>query len=91
LQVARRRRRRRRQRLRRAPLLQLPARSVGACPRSRLMAVNFYGKHKMAGVNECFSVGSVVMCTNCFDEEIEGEVLGFEPTTKMLILSILLL
>ncbi|XP_025422983.1 protein LSM12 homolog A [Sipha flava] len=50
------------------------------------MAVNFYGKHKMAGVNECFSVGSVVMCTNCFDEEIEGEVLGFEPTTKMLIL-----
>lgn len=43
----------------------------------------------MAGVNECFSIGSVVMCTNCFDEEIEGEVLGFEPTTKMLILSIL--
>lgn len=40
----------------------------------------------MAGVNECFSIGSVVMCTNCFDEEIEGEVLGFEPTTKMLIL-----
>ncbi|XP_015370071.1 PREDICTED: protein LSM12 homolog A-like [Diuraphis noxia] len=50
------------------------------------MAINFYGKHKMAGVNECFSIGSVVMCTNCFDEEIEGEVLGFEPTTKMLIL-----
>nr|QBH72790.1 hypothetical protein [Essigella californica] len=50
------------------------------------MAINFYGKHKMAGVNECFSIGSIVMCTNCFDEEIEGEVLGFEPTTKMLIL-----
>ncbi|XP_050441736.1 protein LSM12 homolog A [Adelges cooleyi] len=50
------------------------------------MAINFYGKHKMAGVNECFSIGSVVMCTNCFDEEIEGEVLGFEPNTKMLIL-----
>ncbi|XP_050520948.1 protein LSM12 homolog A-like [Daktulosphaira vitifoliae] len=50
------------------------------------MAINFYGKHKMAGVNECFSIGSIVVCTNCFDEEIEGEVLGFEPNTKMLIL-----
>ena len=47
--------------------------------------VNF----KMAGVSECFSIGSIVACKTCFSKEIEGEVLAFDPQTKMLILSIL--
>lgn len=45
----------------------------------------------MAGVNECFSIGSTVSCTTCFKQVIEGDVLAFDPTTKMLILSILFL
>lgn len=44
---------------------------------------------KMAGVSECFSIGSIVACKTCFSKEIEGEVLAFDPQTKMLILSIL--
>ncbi|KDQ97900.1 LSM12-like protein A [Zootermopsis nevadensis] len=44
----------------------------------------------MAGVNECFSIGSIVACKTCYNKEIEGEVLAFDPQTKMLILSILL-
>lgn len=47
-------------------------------------------KQKMAGVNECFSIGSIVACKTCYNKEIEGEVLAFDPQTKMLILSILL-
>lgn len=47
-------------------------------------------RHKMAGVNECFSIGSIVACKTCYNKEIEGEVLAFDPQTKMLILSILL-
>lgn len=43
----------------------------------------------MAGVSECFSIGSTVACTTCFKQNIEGEVLAFDPSTKMLILSIL--
>lgn len=43
----------------------------------------------MAGVNECFSIGSTVSCTTCFKQVIEGDVLAFDPSTKMLILSIL--
>ncbi|KAG8236131.1 hypothetical protein J437_LFUL001609 [Ladona fulva] len=43
-------------------------------------------KVKMAGVNECFSIGSVVACKTCYNKEIEGEVLAFDPQTKMLIL-----
>lgn len=43
---------------------------------------------KMAAV-DCFSIGSTVMCTTCFNEEFEGEVLAFDHNTKMLILSIL--
>ncbi|EDW27444.1 GL20272 [Drosophila persimilis] len=37
-------------------------------------------------VNDCFSIGSTVMCTTCFNEEVEGEVLAFDHNTKMLIL-----
>ena len=44
----------------------------------------------MAGVNECFSIGSIVACRTCYNKDIEGEVLAFDPQTKMLILSILL-
>ncbi|XP_063219939.1 protein LSM12 isoform X2 [Bacillus rossius redtenbacheri] len=43
----------------------------------------------MAAVNECFSLGSTVACKTCFKQEIEGEVLAFDPQTKMLILSAL--
>lgn len=41
----------------------------------------------MAGVSECFSIGSIVACTTCFKQNIEGEVMAFDPSTKMLILS----
>ena len=40
----------------------------------------------MAAVNDCFSIGSTVLCTTCFNEEVEGEVLAFDHNTKMLIL-----
>ncbi|KAG7210798.1 hypothetical protein KM043_012289 [Ampulex compressa] len=40
----------------------------------------------MAGANDCFSIGSTVACKTCYEEEIEGEVLAFDPQTKMLIL-----
>lgn len=43
----------------------------------------------MAAVSDCFTVGSTVACTTCFHKNIEGEVLAFDPETKMLILSIL--
>ncbi|KAM7348781.1 LSM12 homolog a isoform 1-T1 [Cochliomyia hominivorax] len=40
----------------------------------------------MAAVNDCFSIGSTVMCTTMFNEEFEGEVLAFDYNTKFLIL-----
>lgn len=44
----------------------------------------------MAGlVQDCFSIGSTVACTTCYNQNIEGEVLAFDQQTKMLILSIL--
>lgn len=43
----------------------------------------------MTGVSECFSIGSTVSCVTCFKQAIEGDVLAFDPSTKMLILSIL--
>lgn len=43
----------------------------------------------MAGVSDCFGIGSIVYCKTCYNKEIEGEVLAFDPQTKMLILSIL--
>jgi len=41
----------------------------------------------MAAVNDCFQLGSIVSCTTCFHDEVEGEVMGFDHNTKMLILS----
>lgn len=46
-------------------------------------------RSKMAGVSDCFGIGSIVACKTCYNKEIEGEVLAFDPQTKMLILSIL--
>lgn len=43
----------------------------------------------MAAVGDCFTIGSTVSCTTCFNQNIEGEVLAFDHQTKMLILSIL--
>ncbi|XP_011305293.1 protein LSM12 homolog [Fopius arisanus] len=40
----------------------------------------------MAGVSDWFSIGSTVACKTCYHKEIEGEVLAFDPQTKMLIL-----
>ncbi|KAH8286802.1 hypothetical protein KR018_011758, partial [Drosophila ironensis] len=37
-------------------------------------------------VNDCFTIGSTVVCTTCFNDEVEGEVLAFDHNTKMLIL-----
>lgn len=45
----------------------------------------------MAGASDYFSIGSTVACKTCYNQEIEGEVLAFDPQTKMLILSILFL
>lgn len=38
---------------------------------------------------ELLNRGSIVSCTTCFNQTIEGGVMAFDPTTKMLILSIL--
>ncbi|XP_036147626.1 protein LSM12 homolog [Monomorium pharaonis] len=40
----------------------------------------------MAGASDWFSIGSTVLCKTCHEKEIEGEVLAFDPQTKMLIL-----
>jgi len=42
----------------------------------------------MAGVSECFSIGSTISCTTCFKQVIEGDVLAFDSSTKMLILKL---
>lgn len=36
--------------------------------------------------SDCFTIGSIVATKTCYNEEIEGEVLAFDPQTKMLIL-----
>lgn len=40
----------------------------------------------MAGASDYFSIGSTVACKTCYNQDIEGEVLAFDPQTKMLIL-----
>ncbi|XP_055316892.1 LSM12 homolog A-like [Sitodiplosis mosellana] len=40
----------------------------------------------MAAVSDCFSIGSMVSCTTCFKQSVEGEVLAFDQMSKMLIL-----
>lgn len=44
----------------------------------------------MAEGSEYFQIGSLVMCETLNKKKVEGEVLAFDPQTKMLILSILL-
>ncbi|XP_018561545.1 protein LSM12 homolog [Anoplophora glabripennis] len=43
----------------------------------------------MAAVSDFFSLGSVVWCRTCYNKEVEGEVLAFDPQTKILILKCL--
>lgn len=43
----------------------------------------------MAAVSDCFSLGSTIWCRTCYDKEVEGEVVAFDPQSKFLILSIL--
>lgn len=38
---------------------------------------------------ELINRGSIVSCQTCFNQTIEGGVMAFDPTTKILILSIL--
>jgi len=38
-------------------------------------------------VPECFSIGSTVAVTTCYDGLIEGKVMAFDLATKLLILS----
>ncbi|KAG5891104.1 hypothetical protein JTB14_028492 [Gonioctena quinquepunctata] len=40
----------------------------------------------MAAVSDFFSLGSIVWCRTCYNKEIEGEVLAFDPPSKILIL-----
>lgn len=41
----------------------------------------------MAQMQDCFSLGSTVAVTTCYDESIEGQVMAFDLNTKLLILS----
>jgi len=41
---------------------------------------------RMATDLEFFNVGTTVSCRTCLDKEIEGEVLAFDSTTRMLII-----
>ena len=38
---------------------------------------------------EYFSIGSIVACTTCYQQKIQGEVVAFDEGTKMLAISIL--
>ncbi|XP_044732586.1 protein LSM12 homolog [Chrysoperla carnea] len=37
-------------------------------------------------MGDCFTIGSIVICKTCYNQEIEGEVVAFDPQSKMLIL-----
>lgn len=43
-------------------------------------------KAKMAEGSEYFTVGSIVTCKSCYNQKFEGEVVAFDPHSKMLIL-----
>lgn len=62
----------------------------GVATRGRTERLRSSRQSKMAGASDWFSIGSTVVCKTCHDKEIEGEVMAFDPQTKMLILSILL-
>ncbi|KAK7072455.1 protein with role in RNA processing [Halocaridina rubra] len=40
----------------------------------------------MAESSECFNIGSLVSCKTCFNEDLQGEVLAFDPNVKLLTL-----
>ena len=64
--------------------------SVKAAIGSKVFEEIFVQRIEMAGlVQDCFSIGSTVACTTCYNQNYEGEVLAFDQQTKMLILSIL--
>ncbi|RXG68274.1 Protein LSM12-like protein B [Armadillidium vulgare] len=44
----------------------------------------------MAEANDCFNVfnvGSIVSCKTCFNEDVQGEVLAYDPTINTILLS----
>ncbi|XP_033761703.1 protein LSM12 homolog [Pecten maximus] len=41
-------------------------------------------KIEMAQDGEYFSIGSIVSCTTCYNQKLQGEVLAFDEGTKML-------
>ena len=43
-------------------------------------------KHDQEKLYETITVGTTVSCRTCLDKEIEGEVLTFDSTTRMLII-----
>jgi hypothetical protein len=43
-------------------------------------------KHDQEKLFETITVGTTVSCRTCLDKEIEGEVLAFDSTTRMLII-----
>jgi len=57
----------------------------------KTMACFRSSQSKMAGASDWFTIGSTVACKTCHEQEIEGEVQAFDPQTKMLVLSILLI
>ncbi|KAL7630708.1 UNVERIFIED_CONTAM: hypothetical protein RMT77_019082 [Armadillidium vulgare] len=40
----------------------------------------------MAEANDCFNVGSIVSCKTCFNEDVQGEVLAYDPTINTILL-----
>ena len=47
-----------------------------------------YEKMATDDITECmFTVGSLVSCVTCFDVSVEGEVIAFDYTKRLLILS----
>ena len=43
----------------------------------------------MAQEGEYFNIGSIVSCTTCYNQKLQGEVLAFDVESKMLAISIL--
>lgn len=39
---------------------------------------------KIMAENDYFSIGSIISCTTCYQQKIQGEVLAFDVATKML-------
>lgn len=41
--------------------------------------------------HEYFNIGSIVCCTTCYNQKVQGEVLAYDVETKMLAISIFIL